>query len=54
MAENIINILGKKPNNMTVTFVAQESGLDVEVNETLKHTCQLVVIQILNALADML
>ncbi len=51
MAENIINIL--KTNNMTVTFVAQESGLDVaQVNETLKRPVATWSIQILNALAD--
>ena len=53
MAENIINIL--KTNNMTVAFVAQESGLDVaQVNETLKRPVATWSIQILNALADAL
>ncbi len=49
----IINIL--KTNNMTVAFVAQESGLDVaQVNETLKRPVATWSIQILNALADAL
>ena len=51
MAENIINIL--KTNNMTVAFVAQESGLDVaQVNETLKRPVATWSIQILNCLTS--
>ncbi|GGI64200.1 helix-turn-helix domain-containing protein [Limosilactobacillus caviae] len=53
MAESIVNIL--KTNNITVSFVAQESGLDVaQVSAALKRPVATWSIQILNAFADAL
>lgn len=53
MVESIVNIL--KANNITVSFVAQESGLDVaQVGAALKRPVATWSIQILNAFADAL
>ncbi|MBC8744660.1 helix-turn-helix transcriptional regulator [Lactobacillus sp. Marseille-P7033] len=53
MVESIVNIL--KANNITVSFVAQESGLDIaQVSAALKSPVATWSIQILNAFADAL
>ena len=50
MTENIINIL--KRNNITVTIIARESGLDVaQVNQVIKRPVATWSVHLLNAVA---